>query len=79
MKRHSYLSQGWGHHLYIKTTEPGVLKGLLFCRDRMDEGDEIEWKVALGRNIGKVTECRPKMDPDDMYEVTVVVTERISE
>ena len=78
-KRHSFISQGWGHALHIKTVEPGVLKGLMHSRERINVGDELEWRVALGRNIGKVTECRWVGDPEDMFDVTVVVTERIPE
>lgn len=79
MTRHDFTRPATvGHDLLtLKTTTPGILKGLIFSRNRIEEGDEMEWKVTMGRVVAVVEESRCVMDPDDMYEVTVRVIERI--
>ena len=79
MKRVSFLKQGWGHALHIRVTDrkKGILTGTLHSHTPLEKGDEVEWEVALGTNIGVLTECSRYMDPPDMYKVTIKVTERI--
>ena len=71
-----YTRTGWGHNLSIKQDDDGLLRGFVWYRFGVRVGDEMTWKAAHGTTTGRVTECRPCLDPDDMFEVAVEVVRR---
>jgi hypothetical protein len=78
-ERHDFTNPGWGHALHIRVTdkEKGILKGTVHSATGMAKGDEIYYEVELGHNVAKVIKCKKFHDPQDMWAITVQVTERI--
>lgn len=80
MREHDFRRCYWGHNIFIKTTnEPNVMSGLVIVSPKIQEGDTMLWKTEYGHAVGQVTKSKWMGDPDDMYDVEVLIVDRVVE
>lgn len=75
----NFTSTHWGHNLSVGVTneKKGILQGFCWVTPGPRVGDLVKYRTRYGVNIAEVTESTWLGNVDDMYRITIKVTERI--